>query len=85
MAGARQHWRVAAAGQRNKTALTVVSLLWRCTGTMSWLAERRRRSRLEAAVGPHLDTAYALARWLSRCGRTGTSTVTETVPPRVGC
>jgi RNA polymerase sigma-70 factor, ECF subfamily len=33
---------------------------------MSWLAERRRRSRFEAVVLPHLDAAYALARWLTR-------------------
>jgi RNA polymerase sigma-70 factor (ECF subfamily) len=58
---------------------------------MAWFAERRRRSRFEAVVLPHLDAAYALARWLTRktpmptmlcktpcCGRTGISTVTET-------
>jgi RNA polymerase sigma-70 factor, ECF subfamily len=33
---------------------------------MSWLAERRRRSRFEAVVLPHLDAAYALARWLTK-------------------
>jgi RNA polymerase sigma-70 factor (ECF subfamily) len=33
---------------------------------MSWLAERRRRGRFEAVVLPHLDAAYALARWLTR-------------------
>jgi RNA polymerase sigma-70 factor, ECF subfamily len=33
---------------------------------MSWLAERRRRSRFETVVLPHLDAAYALARWLAR-------------------
>jgi RNA polymerase sigma-70 factor, ECF subfamily len=33
---------------------------------MSWMAERRRRSRFEAVVLPHLDAAYALARWLTR-------------------
>jgi RNA polymerase sigma-70 factor, ECF subfamily len=33
---------------------------------MAWLAERRRRSRFEAVVLPHLDAAYALARWLTR-------------------
>src|ERR1700737_2449211 len=33
---------------------------------MAWIAERRRRSRFESAVLPHLDAAYALARWLTR-------------------
>ncbi|HEU0155510.1 MAG TPA: sigma-70 family RNA polymerase sigma factor [Stellaceae bacterium] len=33
---------------------------------MSWFGERRRKSRFEAVVLPHLDAAYALARWLTR-------------------
>ncbi len=33
---------------------------------MAWIAERRRRSRFEAVVLPHLDAAHALARWLTR-------------------
>ena len=33
---------------------------------MSWIAERRRRSRFEAVALPHLDAAYSLARWLTR-------------------
>jgi RNA polymerase sigma-70 factor (ECF subfamily) len=33
---------------------------------MAWIAERRRRSRFEAVVLPHLDAGYALARWLTR-------------------
>jgi len=33
---------------------------------MAWLTERRRRSRFESVVLPHLDAAYALARWLTR-------------------
>src|SRR5262245_25255543 len=33
---------------------------------MAWIAERRRRSRFENVVLPHLDAAYALARWLTR-------------------
>ena len=33
---------------------------------MTWIAERRRRSRFETAVLPHLDAGYALARWLTR-------------------
>lgn len=33
---------------------------------MAWIAERRRRGRFETVVLPHLDAAYALARWLTR-------------------
>ena len=33
---------------------------------MAWIAERRRRSRFEKVVLPHLDAAHALARWLTR-------------------
>jgi RNA polymerase sigma-70 factor (ECF subfamily) len=33
---------------------------------MAWIAERRRESRFEAVVLPHLDAGYALARWLTR-------------------
>src|SRR5260370_19157904 len=33
---------------------------------MAWIAERGRRSRFESVVLPHLDAAYALARWLTR-------------------
>jgi len=33
---------------------------------MAWLSERRRRSRFETVVLPHLDAAYSLARWLTR-------------------
>ena len=33
---------------------------------MAWLAARRHRSRFESVVLPHLDAAYALARWLTR-------------------
>jgi len=33
---------------------------------MAWVAERRRRSRFETVVLPHLDAGYALARWLTR-------------------
>src|ERR1700750_1967695 len=33
---------------------------------MAWIAERRQRSRFERVVLPHLDAAYALARWLTR-------------------
>lgn len=33
---------------------------------MAWIAERRRRSRFEVVVLPHLDAAYSLARWLIR-------------------
>jgi RNA polymerase sigma-70 factor, ECF subfamily len=33
---------------------------------MAWLSERRKRTRFESVVLPHLDAAYALARWLTR-------------------
>ena len=33
---------------------------------MAWITERRRRSRFETVVLPHLDAGYALARWLTR-------------------
>ena len=33
---------------------------------MAWIAERRRQSRFETVVLPHLDAAYSLARWLTR-------------------
>jgi RNA polymerase sigma-70 factor (ECF subfamily) len=33
---------------------------------MSWIVERRRRTRFEAVVLPHLDAAYSLARWLAK-------------------
>lgn len=33
---------------------------------MAWFAERRRKSRFEAVVLPHLDAAYALGRWLTK-------------------
>ena len=33
---------------------------------MSWIAERRRRSRFETVALPHLDAAHSLARWLTR-------------------
>src|SRR5271169_1687994 len=32
----------------------------------TWNTERRRQSRFEAVVLPHLDAAYALARWMTR-------------------
>jgi RNA polymerase sigma-70 factor, ECF subfamily len=46
---------------------------------MSWLAERRRRSRFEAVVLPHLDAAYALARWLTRNDADADDVVQEAV------
>src|SRR5260370_35584506 len=33
---------------------------------MAWIAQRRQGSRFETVVLPHLDAAYALARWLTR-------------------
>jgi RNA polymerase sigma-70 factor (ECF subfamily) len=35
-------------------------------GKMSWNTDRHRRARFEAIALPHLDAAYALARWLTR-------------------
>jgi len=36
------------------------------TGHIAWSADPRRRSRFESLILPHLDAAYALARWLTR-------------------
>src|SRR5487761_1713672 len=33
---------------------------------MSWIRQRRQRSRFETVALPHLDAAYSLARWLTR-------------------
>jgi RNA polymerase sigma-70 factor, ECF subfamily len=46
---------------------------------MPWIAERRRRSRFEAVVLPHLDAAYALARWLTRNDADAADIVQEAV------
>ena len=46
---------------------------------MSWIAERRRRSRFERVVLPHLDAAYALARWLTRNDADAADVVQEAV------
>ena len=46
---------------------------------MAWIAERRRRSRFEAVVLPHLDAAYALARWLTRNDADAADVVQEAV------
>jgi RNA polymerase sigma-70 factor, ECF subfamily len=35
-------------------------------GGMPWNADRRHRRRFETVALPHLDAAYALARWLTR-------------------
>jgi RNA polymerase sigma-70 factor (ECF subfamily) len=35
-------------------------------GQMSWNTDRPRRARFEAIALPHLDAAYALARWMTR-------------------
>ena len=46
---------------------------------MAWIAERRRRSRFEKVVLPHLDAAYALARWLTRNDADAADVVQEAV------
>jgi RNA polymerase sigma-70 factor, ECF subfamily len=46
---------------------------------MPWIAERRRRSRFESVVLPHLDAAYALARWLTRNDADAADVVQEAV------
>ncbi len=46
---------------------------------MSWIAQRRQRSRFEAVVLPHLDAAYALARWLTKNDADAADVVQEAV------
>jgi RNA polymerase sigma-70 factor (ECF subfamily) len=46
---------------------------------MAWIAERRRRSRFERVVLPHLDAGYALARWLTRNDADAADVVQEAV------
>jgi len=46
---------------------------------MAWIAERRRCSRFESVVLPHLDSAYALARWLTRNDADAADVVQEAV------
>ena len=46
---------------------------------MAWIAERRRQSRFEAVVLPHLDAGYALARWLTRNDADAADVVQEAV------
>jgi len=46
---------------------------------MAWIAEGRRRSRFENVVLPHLDAAYALARWLTRNDADAADIVQEAV------
>jgi RNA polymerase sigma-70 factor (ECF subfamily) len=46
---------------------------------MAWIAKRRRRSRFERVVLPHLDAAYALARWLTRNDADAADVVQEAV------
>jgi RNA polymerase sigma-70 factor, ECF subfamily len=36
------------------------------TGHMAWSTDRSRRGRFERVALPHLEAAYALARWLTR-------------------
>jgi RNA polymerase sigma-70 factor (ECF subfamily) len=46
---------------------------------MRWIAERHRRGRFESVVLPHLDAAYALARWLTRNDADAADVVQEAV------
>jgi RNA polymerase sigma-70 factor (ECF subfamily) len=46
---------------------------------MAWITDRRRRSRFESVVLPHLDAAYALARWLTRNDADAADVVQEAV------
>src|SRR5262245_9350526 len=46
---------------------------------MAWIAERLRRGRFEKLVLPHLDAAYALARWLTRNDADAADVVQEAV------
>src|SRR5215469_11553470 len=46
---------------------------------MAWIADRRRHSRFESVVLPHLDAAYALARWLTRNDADAADVVQEAV------
>jgi RNA polymerase sigma-70 factor, ECF subfamily len=46
---------------------------------MAWIAERRHRNRFESVVLPHLDAAYALARWLTRNDADAADVVQEAV------
>src|SRR5215469_13330644 len=46
---------------------------------MAWITERRDRSRFESVVLPHLDAAYALARWLTRSDADAADVVQEAV------
>ena len=46
---------------------------------MAWIAERRRRNRFESVVLPHLDAAYALARWLTHNDADAADVVQEAV------
>jgi RNA polymerase sigma-70 factor (ECF subfamily) len=46
---------------------------------MAWFSPRRQRTRFEAVVLPHLDAAYALARWLTRNEADAADVVQEAV------
>jgi RNA polymerase sigma-70 factor, ECF subfamily len=46
---------------------------------MAWLSKRRQRTRFEVLVLPHLDAAFALARWLTRNEADAADVVQEAV------
>jgi RNA polymerase sigma-70 factor, ECF subfamily len=71
--------RVSSGGDRIKSGV-LRSSRRRCKkASMSWIAQRRQRSRFEAVVLPHLDAAYALARWLTRNDADAADVVQEAV------
>ena len=46
-------------------------------GNKPWSTDRRQRHRFEAVALPHLDAAYALARWLTRSDADAADVVQE--------
>jgi RNA polymerase sigma factor (sigma-70 family) len=46
-------------------------------GNKPWSTDRRRRHRFEAVALPHLDAAYAFARWLTRSDADAADVVQE--------
>jgi RNA polymerase sigma-70 factor (ECF subfamily) len=46
-------------------------------GNIPWNTDRRQRHRFEAVALPHLDAAYALARWMTRSDADAADVVQE--------